>query len=161
MLGISNTKDALIDHFTRAWEMATEAVGCFPEGEWWKESDGAPAPARITYALLAGAERYTWMRKAKDFQAQHAYRLDWEKAGLRDLPLKKEALERILAMEAVTIGWIEELGELGLTKRKAIWPWTGTCMLGQALFLLRYVQHYVARLNGELRRRGLTRAEWR
>ena len=152
--------DSLADHFKRAWGMVTRAVENFPEEEWLQGEARRMPPARIGYHLLQSTERYTWPGPAGDYESNRQFRLDWEDSPAGNLPTKAELLQHFECMKAKTLDWVRDHGDAGLTEGKPTWPWTGTNMLGQALYLLRHLQHHLGALNVELRRRGLPAAQW-
>lgn len=152
--------DSLKDHLARTWGMLREAIGNFPEETWSDSEDQRMSPARIGYHILMGAERYCWRRSADDYVAKRRFNLNWETAPAEELPSKSEMLEYFQAAEAMAIDWLDGYGETGLIDSEPIWPWTGDCALGQAIYELRHLQHHLAELNLELRRRGLRRVAW-
>ena len=153
--------DALLDHFQRTWAMLRDAVVAFPEDAWLDVKKPDRVPARIGYHILLSSERYTWQGSAGDYLPNRRYSLNWETVPLVDLPDKIQLLEHFNAMEVTTLNWLRSHGDAGLTAGKPTFPWTGSCILAQALYLLRHLQHHLAEFNVELRRIGLATADWK
>ncbi len=153
--------DALVDHFQRVWKMLGKAVENFSDEAWLTSEEGSLAPARIGYHILGGAERYSWVDSTDEFASKRRFGLDWEETPLTDLPSRPELLELLRGMEATCLDWLRGHGDAELTGKAPTWPWTGKRVLGQALYLLRHLQHHAGELNRELRRRGLPAAEWK
>jgi hypothetical protein len=77
------------------------------------------------------------------------------KASAREFPCPEDAIKHLEEAKAKTLGWIRRLGSSGLLTEKPLWPWTGSYALSQGLYHLRHLQHHLAELAVELRRRGL------
>lgn len=154
--------DALADHFRRTWGMVRQAVQNFPEEGWRTSQEPRMLPARIGYHILMSAERYTWPWPADQFTPERRrFGLNWEAAQPYELPDKEAVLGHLDSMETETLEWLRTEGDAGLIADPPTFPWTGGCALGQALYLLRHLQHHLAELNVGLRRRGLPAAEWK
>lgn len=149
----------LIDHFHRVCKMLSKAVESFTDEAWLSSEEGSLPPARIGYHILGGSERYTWPGSTDEFTSKRRFSLDWEQTPLADLPSRTALLELFENMETTILGWLRGHGDAGLTGSEPTWPWTGDRALGQALYLLRHLQHHAGELNRELRRRGLPGAE--
>lgn len=157
----SSIADALIDHFNRAWDMIVEAVGCFPDSEWHQAHEERMVPVRIAYHVLLDTERYTWTCDPDDYLAGRKFNLNWEQTPVEDLPTRDECVEHLESMKVRTVDWLRQLGDEGLTTSPPTWPWTGARAVGQALYQLRHLQHHIADLNVELRRRNLPMVAWK
>ena len=83
-----------------------------------------------------------------------------EETPLADLPSRTRVLELFGDMETTILDWLRGHGDAGLTGSEPTWPWTGDRALGQALYLLRHLQHHVAQMSGECKRRGLGAVVW-
>jgi hypothetical protein len=153
--------ESLADHFSRTWDMMIDAADRFPEKGWYDSSDDRMQPARIAYHVLKGFERYTWLGTADEFFSQRRFSLDWINAAASEFPGQRETVQLLQEAKAKTLEWIRHYGAEGLTAPKPLWPWTGSCVLAQGLYHLRHIQHHVAELNVELRRRGLTIVDWK
>lgn len=153
--------DALADHFKRTWAMLREAIERFPEETWLDGEDQRMLPPRIAYHILMSADRYTWAGPANDYLSQRKFQLDWERSALESLPSRRETLGHFQAMESRTLDWLDAHGDEGLTTAQPTFPWTGANALAQSLYLLRHLQHHLAELNVELRRRGIYCGGWR
>lgn len=152
--------NALLDEFARAWDMVLAAVRSFPDETWRTGSEERFQPARLAYHLLLAANRYTWLGAADDYMANRRFTLNWAEAPVDAFPGRESALELLERAKADTIAWIESQGA-GLVGEKAMWPWTGESALAQGIYHLRHLQHHMAELNMELRRRGLQPIAWR
>lgn len=152
---------SLTEQFTRAWDMLLEAADNVPDDQWDQAPDQRVSPTRIVYHVLTAAERYTWLGPADDYTVQREFGLNWIEVPARELLDKPEALRHITAFKAKTLAWIQHFGPDGLVSDAPLWPWTGSCALAQGLYHLRHLQHHLAELSIELRRRGHTPATWR
>ena len=152
--------DALADHFQRVCKMLGKCVESFTDEAWLSCEEGSLPPARICYHVLGGSERYTWQGPTDEFASKRRFRLDWEEAPLAGLPSRTDLLELLGEMETTILAWLRGHGYAGLTGDAPTWPWTGKRAIGQALYLLRHLQHHAGELNRELRRRGLAAVEW-
>jgi hypothetical protein len=152
---------ALIDHLTRAWDMVLEAVRAMPDEEWRVASLDRMQPARVVYHLLIASSRYTWSGPADDYLSRRRFNLDWLNAPADAFPDRESALRHLEQAKADSLAWVERLGSNGLVAEEAKWPWTGDSALAQGLYHLRHLQHHMAELNVELRRRGLKTVEWK
>ena len=156
----TSAAEALTDHFTRTWDMLLEAVGQFPEKEWYESQDDRMQPARIAYHILMGTDRYTWLGPADDYITKRQFNLDWIKTPAEQFPCRKEVMAHLEEAKARTLKWVQHFGAEGLLHEKPLWPWTGSSALAQGLYHLRHLQHHLAELTVELRRRGLQGVDW-
>lgn len=140
--------------------MTIEAAKTFTQDNWHRGTGVRLIPARIIYHLLAGGERYTWRGRPEDFLAMRRYKLNWLEAPLDELPGFEAALSSLDSMRQQTDAWLLECGDDGLLHGSPVWPWCGSSLLAQALYLLRHTQYHVSDLNAELRRAGLPTAKW-
>jgi hypothetical protein len=85
----------------------------------------------------------------------------WMKAPAQEFPTKKDAIRHLEAARAKTLAWIQHFAPGGLVSEQPLWPWTGNCVLAQGLYHLRHLQHHLAELAVELRRRGLPAVDWK
>lgn len=153
--------DALVDHFQRVCAMLQSAFETFPDQAWCDEAEDCRAPSRIAYHILLSSERYTWQGLADEYIPKRRFSLNWETTPLAQLPTKAEFLQHFRTMAEEILNWLRSHGDTGLASSKPTFPWTGSCMLGQALYLLRHLQHHLGELNTELRRKGLPAGDWR
>lgn len=160
-LGEDACAKALADQFGRSWEMVLEAVRAFPEEEWRVAEEDRYQPARIVHHLLFAADRYTWSGAADAYAPKRAPAFDWAKSPVESLPDRETALRQVEQAKADSLAWVEGLGSSGLVGEKAMWAWTGESALAQGIYHLRHLQHHMAELNVELRRRGLATVKWR
>jgi len=152
---------SLADHFTRTWDMMLQAVNHFPENEWYDSPDERLQPARIVYHVLMGSDRYTWLGPADDYLSKRQFSLDWMKTPVQEFPCKRDAISHLEEAKAKTLEWIQHFDPNGLVSEKPLWPWTGDCVMAQGLYHLRHIQHHLAELAVELRRRGLPAVDWK
>ena len=148
------------DHHARAWHIVADASRNITDRYWCEGDNKRLVPARVGYHLLMAGERYTWQRSADDYLTQRRYGMDWLELPLEQLPLLSDYLVAMEAMAEETDQWLRDAGDEGLLRTPSVWPWCGTTLLGQALYLLRHTQYHVGDLNCELRRLGLATAKW-
>lgn len=151
--------DAVANQFTRAWEIFRAAVGNFPAEEWRVGDDDYRVPARLAYHLIEAAEFYA---RARPEGGESLWRglPDWEAARPHEFPTQPQIVAYVDQVQPFVEGWLRKAGDDDMLADNAF-PWTESTVLERALYLLRHTQHHVAELNLELRRRGLSRAEWR
>lgn len=159
--GMSDTPMAaeVKDHFARAWNMLIAAAGNFGDNGWRVADDARIQPARIACHVLMAAERYTWTGEPDTYLDQRVHSFDWQEDAVTTFPGREDCLRLLQDMKGRCLAWVDGF-ENGLSAEKPAWPWTGKTALGQALYHLRHLQHHLAELNAELRRRGLPTVEW-
>ncbi len=155
---------ALTEHFTRAWETCRAAINDIPEEQWRTGEVDYLIPSRLMYHTLEAAEFYArGTPKGFDWGAnQRRFGVDWEGATPEQLPTKEQSLTYLDEVQAKVEAWLKDASDSDMLSPDTEYPWTGSSVLGRALYVLRHTQSHLGELNAELRRRGLAaRAKWR
>jgi hypothetical protein len=149
----------LTDHFGRTWSMLRGAIEAFPEGQWRSGDVDFLVPARQALHAVEAAEYYM-SEYPGEFEWGHRFGADWEGAAPEKLPTRTELLGYLDEVRMKVDKWLAGMGERGLLEPRQDFPWTGKTALGRALYVLRHIQHHLAEMNTELRRRGIDRPKW-
>jgi uncharacterized damage-inducible protein DinB len=147
------------DQFRRALAMLRGSIEAFPDDEWRKGDVGFLIPCRQAYHAVEAIEYYL-SEYPGEFKWGHRFGGDWENTRPEDLPTQEQMLAYLDEMRSTVDGWLQRLGDEGLLAPQKGFPWTGKCALGRALYVLRHIQHHLAQMNAELRRRGIDRPKW-
>jgi len=154
---------SLIDHFNRTWGMLREAIEALPEEEWRAGDVEQFVPARQALHIIETAEFYSGEWDGKEFPWGERFGCDWEDSPVEKLPDQRDMLAYLDEARAKVEAWLTKRGDDGLLgePQDKRFPWTGTCELGRALYLMRHSHHHLGKIHNELRRRGIDRPEWR
>jgi len=151
---------SLLEAFGLTWGMYEEAIRSIPDGHWRTGDIDYLIPARLVYHVLETADFYS-SGKPEGFPWGQRFDVDPWDALPEQLPTKDEALEyHREAMDKVRT-WLSGLDDPGILSQEAAFPWTGSTLLGRALYLLVHYRQHMGEINAELRRRGLPRVKWR
>lgn len=147
--------------FGRSWNMLREVVNRLNDDQWHKGGDTwTDVPSRSAYHVVQCAEFYIWEGTAEEF--------DWERNGTRpwdsppeQLPSRQDLLRYIDRIEADTNAWLHKQRDSGLLGSNEKEPKYCASALERMLYALRHLQHHVAQISQESKRRGYGAAEWR
>ena len=144
----------------KSFDMLRDVVGRLDDDQWhigdgtWTE-----VPSRAAYHAVQCAEFYIWDTNAEPFE--------WAKDGLRcqdcppqRLPGREELLKTIDRIEDQTRAWLRQRGDAGLVAPNDKGA-DHACGLERMLYAARHMQHHVAQISHEAKRRGLGAAQWR
>ncbi|MFB0558832.1 MAG: hypothetical protein ACETVY_06930 [Candidatus Bathyarchaeia archaeon] len=156
----SQIADTVVEAFSLIWDMYTEAIETIPEEHWRRGDIDYLIPARQVYHVLEAADFYSGS-EAEGFKWGYRFNADWEKAQPEKLPTQEEMIEYHDEMMEKVGGWLRGMGISDLLSREDEFTWTGSTVLGRALYLLAHYRQHMGEINAELRRRGLPRIKWK
>ena len=151
--------DALLEAYTLMWEMYDDALKNIPEEHWRSGEIDYLIPARQVYHAVETADFYSG-NKPDDFPWGHKFNCGCFDSPPEGLPTKEQAREYHEEVVAKVADWIQGMDEPEILAREQSFPWTGSVVLGRALYLLGHYRQHFGELNAELRRRGLPRIKW-
>ena len=157
----SGVSDTLIDQFGKTWTMWREELGNFPEEQWSTGDVNYLLPGRHAWHVIECCDYYMASVPPSEFQWGIRFGGDWEEATPEQLPARQQILTAMDDVQAKLEAWLSALADQGLQAPETVCHWTGTCILGRALYLLRHNQHHLGEIHAELRRRDLPRAKWK
>lgn len=154
---------ALLEHYTKLWEMCRAAIKEIPEEHWRSGDVDYLIPSRLIYHTLEAAEFYgRGTPKGFDWGGnQRRFGVDWEAATPEQLPTPEQSLLYLDEVQAIVEKWLKEASDSDMLVPDTEYPWTGGSVMARALYLLRHIQGHIGEINAELRRRELPRINWR
>lgn len=157
---VESISASLLESLGLTWGMYEEAIRGIPEEHWRRGEIDHLIPARLVYHALETAEFYSG-ESPDGFPWGERFGADPWDAQPGRLPSKGETLEYHREVAEKVRGWLMGLNDSQLLSEETSFPWTGSTVLGRALYLLVHYRQHLGEINGELRRRGLPRIEWR
>lgn len=151
----------LAEQYARAWQMLRSAVRELPEEQWRSGEVTSLVPARHAchvvetadfYSAAVPPDQFGWGRRIGGF---------WDAMPAGKLPPQGQLLEYLDEVARNIDSWLRASSDQDLLSPEELFPWTGRTVLGRALYLLRHIQHHLAEINAELRRRDLPILDWR
>ncbi|MEN8242759.1 MAG: DinB family protein [Chloroflexota bacterium] len=133
----------VVDQFERVFELLRKGVGMFTPGNWREGESSYMRPAGLVYHLLETVDYYTSGKGPDDYPWGHRFNLEWEEKDSEKFPNQEEMLVYLEEMQARVREWLEHADP---TTVEELHPWTGTTLLGKALYVLRHTQHHTAEL---------------
>jgi hypothetical protein len=153
-------KGSLLEALNITWSMYEDAIENIPDEHWRTGDIDHLIPARLVYHVLEAADYY-FSKNSDDFPCGHRFDVDWEKATLDQLPTKEQAREYLQDMVEKAEAWLGGMDDSELLSPEEAFPWTGTTVMGRALYALAHCRQHLGEINAELRRRDLPRIKWR
>ncbi len=151
--------EALIEAFKLIWEMYDEALATVPEEHWRAGEIDYLIPARQVYHAVETADFYSGA-SPDDFPWGQRFDCGCFNSPPDELPSREQAREYHDEVRMKVTDWIRDLDAPEILAREKSFPWTGSVVLGRALYLLGHYRQHFGELNAELRRRGLPRIKW-
>lgn len=151
--------EALIEAFKLIWEMYDEALATVPEEHWRAGEIDYLIPARQVYHAVETADFYSGA-SPNDFPWGQRFDCGCFDSPPEELPTREQAREYHDEVRMKVTDWIRDLDAPEILAREKSFPWTGSVVLGRALYLLGHYRQHFGELNAELRRRGLPRIKW-
>lgn len=150
---------ALLTEHAEAFRMFRDAVARLDDAQWGRgEPSWTEVPARVAVHTLLCAAFY--IAPSRDG-------FDWEPGGLRyredpieRLPGREATLAEIDRVAAETDAYLLRHGDTGLLTGLAESAGRGQTRVAWMIYALRHLQHHVAQLSAECKRRGLGAAAW-
>jgi hypothetical protein len=151
--------EALLEAYELIWEMYDDVLERVPEEHWRAGEIDYLIPARQVYHVVETADFYSGS-SSKDFPWGHRFDVGCFDSPTEELPTREEARGYHDEVKIKVTEWIRGMVETELLSREESFPWTGSVVLGRALYLLGHYRQHFGELNAELRRRGLPRIKW-
>ena len=151
--------EALIEAFKLIWEMYDEALATAPEEHWRAGEIDYLIPARQVYHAVETADFYSGA-SPNDFPWGQRFDCGCFDSPPEELPTREQAREYHDEVRMKVTDWIRDLDAPEILAWEKSFPWTGSVVLGRALYLLGHYRQHFGELNAELRRRGLPRIKW-
>ncbi len=149
---------SLLDQFDRSLRMFRNAITSFPADEWLKGDMDYLRPAGVAYHVVESIEFYTGEVSVDEFVWGGRFGCDWEDSDSLKLPTQKQVLQYLDEVWPTARVWLETCNP---SQPETLFSWTCTVLHGKHLYLLRHIQHHVAEMSLELKRRGYESPEWR
>ena len=148
----------VFDQYQRALTMFREAIMAFPADEWRKGDIDYLRPAGVAYHVVEVIDFYTGNESADKFPWGGRFGVDWEDTHSDRLPNQEQLITYLDEVEVKLQEWFRKTDLLAV---EAVFPWTGSLILGRAIYNLRNIQHHLSEMSLELTRRGYQSPEWR
>ncbi len=156
---VTSLGEALLEAFKLIWEMYADALENIP-GEHSRTGEiDYLIPARQVYHAVETADFYSGA-SPEDFSWGQRFDCGCFDSPPEELPAREQTREYHDEVRVKVTDWIRDLDALEILVRERSFPWTGSVVLGRALYLLGHYRQHFGELNAELRRRGLPRIKW-
>jgi hypothetical protein len=116
-------------------------------------------PARQVYHAVETADFYS-SSSPDNFPSGYRFDVGCFDSPPEELPTKEQAREYHDEARKQVTEWIQGMADPKLLSKEETFPWTGSVVLGRALYLLGHYRQHFGELNAELRMRGLPRIKW-
>ncbi len=151
--------EALLEAFKLIWEMYDDALENIP-GEHWRAGEiDYLIPSRQVYHAVETADFYSGA-SPDDFPWGQRFDCGCFDSPAEGLHSREQAREYHEEVRVKVADWIRGLDATEMLAREKSFSWTGSVVLGRALYLLGHYRQHLGELNAELRRRGLPRVKW-
>ena len=101
---------------------------------------------------------YTGNQSPDKFAWGSRFGVDWEDTNSDRLPSQEQPITYLDEVEDKLKEWFKKTDLLAV---ETVFPWTGSIILGRAIYNLRNIQHHLSEMSLELTRRGYQSPEWR
>lgn len=152
--------EALLESLSLTWDMCDDAIREIPDEQWRTGEIDYLIPARLILHIIEAADFYT-RPDSRGYPWGHRFGSEWESIAPDELPDKGDLRKYLEEVKAQVESWVLSMGEEGLLTPEADYTWTGSTLLGRALYMLAHCRQHLGEINAELRRRGLPRIKWR
>ena len=151
--------ESIIENLSLTWQMYKEAINNISDKEWRTGEIDYLIPARL---ILHGIEVLDYYSpKTPEISIQgYQFKLDDQKIPAEQLPNKAQMNTYLEDVKEKLETWIKGLDDESFHSPETDFPWTGSTLHGRLLYSLEHSRHHLGELNGELRRRGLSRVKW-
>lgn len=147
----------VFNQYERALMMFRQAVKAFPADEWRKGDIDYLRPAGVAYHVVECTDLYTGDQPADKFAWGGRFDVDWEDTDSNRLPNQGQLITYLDEIEDKLEEWFKKTDLLAV---ETVFPWTGSLILGRAIYNLRNIQHHLSEMSLELTRRGYQSPEW-
>ena len=151
--------EAVLEAFNLIWEMYDDALERVPEAHWRTGEIDYLIPARQVYHAVETADFYSGSCP-DDFPWGQRFDCGCFDSLPEGLPTRGQARDYHGEVRMKVTNWIRGMDAPEILAREKSFPWTGSVVLGRALYLLGHYRQHFGELNAELRRRGLPRIKW-
>lgn len=150
----------MLEAFSLTWEMYRDAIENIPEEHWRTGEIDYLIPSRLTLHAIESIDGY--FSPPDEFTPGYRFDIDrWDAAPAEQLPSKDQARTYLREVMEKADSWLRGLDDSDLLSPETDYPWTGSTLLGRALYALAHSRQHLGEVNAELRRRGLPRIKWR
>jgi len=140
--------------------MFQDAIENIPEEHWRTGEIDYLIPSRLMLHAIESIDGYFSPRDG--FTLGYRFNTDkWDTAPPEKLPSKDQARTYLREVREKAESWLASLDDSDLLSPETEYPWTGSTLLGRALYTLAHSRQHLGEVNAELRRRGLPRVKWR
>ena len=154
-----SVSEALLEAYALIWEMYDDAIENIPEEHWRTGEIDYLIPARQVYHAVETADFYS-ESTPDDFRRGQKFDCKCFDSPPEELPTNEQTREYHEEVRTKETNWIRGMDNPELLAKEQSFPWTGSVVLGRALYLLGHYRQHFGELNAELRRRGLPRIKW-
>lgn len=127
--------DIFKEQFANAFDVLVDAIPQFTEEEWRKGRSPFDGPCRaVAHALQCGENYTTAKREVFTNLGKEVWQME-----TGDLPSQQSMAEHLERVRAMTMAWIDEIGQLGFRKPTRDDGVTG---LERVVYALRHLQHH-------------------
>jgi hypothetical protein len=148
--------DALADQYMRLFSMVRTAIANCPEGRWLQADTGYRRPAGLALHILQSIGFFGALEPGDQLD-DALMQINWRERDSTKLPAREDVRWFIDKVEKRTANF---LANADLTAKEELFPWTGSTVLGRAVYSLRHGQHHVADLIAEVHRHRPGSIEW-
>lgn len=149
--------DALRREYAEGFRMFADAVQRISDQEWGQGKFWTEVPGRAALHTILCA-RYYIAPSAKSFQWSPGGVVFW-KSPMSELPDCKQMLNEIASVAAETDAYLVQNGDEDLLHQRAATSPERT-RVANMIYALRHLQHHVAQISAECKRKGFGAAKW-
>ena len=149
--------EALRQEHAEGFRMFTDAVQRISDEEWGRGGIWTEVPARAALHTLLCA-RYYIAPTGVNFSWEPGGVVFW-KSPISELPTRVQMLEQIATVAAETNAYLVQNGDEGLLHQTSATNPART-RVANMIYALRHLQHHVAQISAECKRRGFGAAKW-
>jgi uncharacterized damage-inducible protein DinB len=147
--------EGLKKQFSNAFDVLEGAIRSFSPDQWQRGSPPFNGPARAAIHVLQCAEFYT----NRDRSVFANFGKPVQKMNDQEVPSQKRVLEHATRARAMTVNWIDTLGDAGLANRAS--HDESITALEAVAYALRHLQHHTGELCAYQKQCGLEPAPWK
>ncbi len=153
-------RKSLVEAFARTWSMCQDAIESIAEEHWQAGDIEYLIPARIMYHVLETADFYS-SSTPEGFVWGQRFKTEGQPDRPEKSLTKEQAQTYLKEIVEKVDGWLQGMNDAAFLAAEKAFPWTGSAVLGRALYLLVHCHQHLGEINAELRQRGLPRVKWR
>jgi len=155
---VQTISESLLEAYSLTWDMIRDSIVNI-HGEHWRTGEIEYLTlSRLVLHVLEAADYYS--NPSPDVY-QIRFKIDRKSSLLEQLPTNEQLKAYLEEVQEKTALWLKGMKNSDLLSPETEYTWTGSTMLGRALYLLAHCRQHLGEVNAELRRRGLPRIKWR